>query len=61
MTKSTGARYEITVDGVPRSCRDTKEIAVASAQQLKIRSPHAEVIVRDLENGETIVIKHRPG
>jgi hypothetical protein len=38
----TGARYEIAVDGKPRSCRDVKEIAI-SAHYLKTRNPNADV------------------
>jgi hypothetical protein len=59
MTK-TGARYEIGVDGVPRSCRDVKEIAIASAKQLKIGNPNVDVTVRDLVSGEMAIIKSRP-
>jgi hypothetical protein len=55
-----GARYEIAIDGVPRSCRDVKEIAIASAEHLKLSNPNVPVTVRDLESGETIVIKSRP-
>jgi hypothetical protein len=58
--KATGARYEIAVDGKPRSCRDVKETAIESAQHLKVRNPNVDVTVRDLETGETIVIKSRP-
>ena len=52
MTQPTsGARYEITVDGKPRSNRDTKT---------KSKNPNVEVTVRDLIGGETIVIKNSP-
>ena len=43
------ARWEIAVDGKPRSCRDVKEIAIESAHYLKMRNPNVEVIVRDLD------------
>jgi hypothetical protein len=42
--------------GKPRSYRDVKAVAIQSAQDLKSRNPNIEVAVRDLENGETIVI-----
>jgi hypothetical protein len=45
--KNTGARWEIAVDGTPRSYRDRKEIAIASAEFLKSMNPGAEVAVRD--------------
>jgi hypothetical protein len=56
--KLTGARWEITVDGTPRSYRDVKALAVEGAEYLKSRNPHAEVTVRDYEGVEPpIVIK----
>jgi hypothetical protein len=33
----------------PRSYRDIKAVAVASAEFLKSRNPHSEVAVKDLE------------
>ena len=58
MQKDTGARWEITVDGVPRSYRDRKEMAIEGAEYLKSRNPTSEVTVRDYEGKEpTIVIK----
>ena len=38
-----GAQYELSVDGVPRSYRDRKDIALQSAQFLKSRNPHSVV------------------
>jgi hypothetical protein len=59
--KNTGARWEIAVDGTPRSYRDRKEIAIASAEFLKSMNPGAEVAVRDYEGIEAaIVIKGQP-
>jgi hypothetical protein len=58
--KTTGARYEIAVDGKPVSCRDNKETATTSAEYLKVRNPNVDVTVRDLETGETTVVKSRP-
>src|SRR5712675_684864 len=45
--KQTGARWEITVDGKPRSYRDDRQIAIESAQYLKRKNPNVEVTVRD--------------
>jgi hypothetical protein len=53
-SKDTGARFEIAVDGKPRSYRSDAVTAREGAIFLKIKSPHAEVIVRDVVTGETI-------
>jgi hypothetical protein len=58
MKKNTGARWEITIDGGPRSYRDVKEMAIEGAEFLKVRNPSAVIEVRDLERVEPpIVIK----
>ena len=56
----TGARYQIAVDGQPRSNRDDKAIAIGAAEYLKYKHPHAEVTVHDRETGDTITIKAVP-
>src|SRR5215472_5566288 len=43
--RMTGARYQIAVDGQPRSNRDDKAIAIEAAEYLKYKHPHAEVTV----------------
>ena len=43
MKKDTGAQFEISVDGKPRSYRDTKAIAIASAESLKSRYPNSNI------------------
>ena len=48
--------YEITVAGSPQCYRDIKAIAIGSAEYFKRRNPAAEVAIRDLDNGEIIVI-----
>jgi hypothetical protein len=45
-----------SVDGVPRSYRDRKDIALQSAQILKSRNPNSVVKLKDLKTGEEIVI-----
>jgi hypothetical protein len=58
MKKHTGSRWEITVDGRPRSYDHSKQLAIEGAQYLKLKNPHADVTVRDLEGvEETIVIQ----
>ena len=56
MPKNTGARWEITVDGKPRSYRVDKQIAIESAQYLKRKNPMVEVTVSDLEGVEGTVV-----
>jgi hypothetical protein len=59
--KQPGARWEITVDGKPRSYRVDRQIAVESAQYLKRKNPNVEVTMRDLEGVEgTVVIPPQP-
>ena len=55
-----GPRYEITVDGQPRSNRDDKAIAIEAAEYLKYKHPHAEVTVHDRVTGDKITIKALP-
>jgi len=62
MTQSIqGARYEIFIDGKPRTVRDTKAVALEAGEFLKSKNPNVMVAVRDLVGGETIVIKSGPG
>jgi hypothetical protein len=57
MKKNAGARWEITVDGRPRTYDHDRELAIEAAQLLKRKRPHVDVTVRDLEGvEETIVI-----
>jgi hypothetical protein len=46
MKKHTGPRWEITVDGRPRSYRDRRQIAIESAEYLESKNPNVEVTVR---------------
>jgi len=55
---STGARFEIAIDGTTRTYRDLRELAIEAATRLKTKSPHAEVTVRDLETGKSASVKH---
>jgi hypothetical protein len=55
--KNLGARWEIAADGTPRTYRDDKTIAIDSARYLKFKNPMVEVTLRDLETGETTLIK----
>ena len=55
------ANFELSVDGVPRSYRDRKDLALQSAQILKSRNPNSVVKLRDLQAGEEIVIAFKSG
>ena len=55
------AQFELSVDGVPRSYRDRKDLALQSAQILKSRNPNSVVRLKDLQTGEEIVIAFKSG
>ena len=65
MRQNIGARYQIIVDGMPRSYRDDKAIAIKAALYLKEQRPTSGVTIRDIdtswsatigwENGKAIV------
>ena len=55
------AQFELSVDGVPRSYRDRKDLALQSAQFLKSRNPNSVVRMKDLQTGEEIVIAFQSG
>ena len=42
------AQYEISIDGVPRSYRDRRDIALQTARFLKSRNPHSVVKLKEL-------------
>lgn len=54
-----GGEFAILVDGTPHSYRDTKLTAMGAAHVLKIRKPHSEVAVKDLQTGAITVIAAR--
>ena len=53
----TGARYEIAIDGTPRTYRDTIEGAWAAATTLKTKQPNAQITLRNLQTGAVTVIE----
>jgi hypothetical protein len=55
-----GAQFEISVDGKPRSYRDTKATAIEGAEYLKQRHSHSEVTVKDLKSGEVTMRRGSP-
>jgi hypothetical protein len=56
MKKQSGARWEIVVDGKPRSYDRDKRLAINGAEYLKAKNPNAEATVRDLEGLERPII-----
>jgi hypothetical protein len=57
----TGAQFQISIDGVPRTYRDRKDLALLGAQILKSRNPNSVVKLKDLESGEEVVIAFKSG
>jgi hypothetical protein len=56
MKENTGARWEIAVDGRPRTYDRNRELAIEAGQYLKQKNPNVDVTVRDLEGVEETVI-----
>jgi len=50
------AQFELSIDGVSRTYRDQKELALLAAQILKFKNPQSAVRLKDLKRGEVIVI-----
>ena len=55
--KAPAARFQLSVDGVPRSFRDRKEIAVEAATRLILKYPNSAVAVKDLQSGNGVAVK----
>ena len=59
MKTQTGAQFEISVDGKPRSYRVTKAMAIEAAEYLKNTTPNCDVVVKDLVTGETMAVAYK--
>ena len=57
----TGAEFEISIDGVPRTDRDQKDIALLAAQILKSKNLNSVIRLKDLKTGEEIVVAFKAG
>jgi hypothetical protein len=57
----TGARFEIRIDGTPRSYRDRKDFAMEAARLIKSKNPQSMVEVKDLQSGDVTAVALRPG
>jgi hypothetical protein len=60
LAKVTGARFEISIDGKPRSYRDRKAVAIEAAEYLQGKFPNSEVTVRDLASGKATALAYKP-
>jgi hypothetical protein len=60
MRKPSGAQFEVSIDGTPRTYRDDRTIAIESAENLKRKHPHSTVAVKDLQTGETTAVGYKP-
>jgi hypothetical protein len=56
LTAMTGARFEIRIDGTPRSYRDRKDYAMEAARLIKSKNPHSVVEVKGLQNGDVTAV-----
>ena len=52
----TPAQFEISIDGVPRTYRDQKDLGLLAAQILKSRNSNSVVRLKDLKTGEETVV-----
>ena len=59
--KAPTARFEISIDGVPRSHRDQRDMAIEAAAQLMLKYPNSTVAVKDLQSGEVTAIDYKSG
>ena len=57
----TGARFEIRIDGTPRSYRDRKDFAMEAARLIKSKNPQSMVEVKDLQGEDVTAVALRPG
>ena len=57
----TGAQFEISIDGVPRTYRDRKDLALLAAQSLKSKNSSSVIKLKDLKTGEEIVVAFKAG
>jgi hypothetical protein len=59
--KAPAARFEISIDGVPRSHRDQRDMAIEAAAQLMLPHPNSAVAVKDLQSDEVTAIDCKSG
>jgi len=59
MTSNIRARFEVATDGKPKAWYGDRAQAVEAARSFKAEYPSAGVTLRDVENGEMLVIVRR--
>jgi hypothetical protein len=57
--KNPSGSHFISIDGVPRSHCDRREIAVEAARRLMAKYPHNAVAVKDLQSGERVAADYK--
>jgi hypothetical protein len=57
--KAPSARFEISIDGVPGSHRDQRDMAIEAAAQLMLKYPNSVVAVKDLQSGEWVAAEYK--
>jgi hypothetical protein len=60
VSRPTGARFEVSIDGTPRTYRDLKALAMEAGKLLKRKHPHSAVVVQNLQTGETTAVEYKP-
>jgi len=53
--------YQVSIDGIPRSYCDRKDIALQTARFLKSRHPKSTIRLKDLHAGEEAVVAFQTG
>jgi hypothetical protein len=59
--EQAGAHFEISIDGKPRTYRDTKEEAEQAAGVFKQQHPNSDVVVRDVRRANDPIPLRPPG
>jgi hypothetical protein len=54
-----GAKFEISIDGKPRSHRERREVAIEAAEFLKRKFPNCDIVVKDLQSGEVTAVAYK--
>jgi hypothetical protein len=54
MTTTSGAQFEIKVDGIVRTHRDERAIAIEAARFLQQRNASAKLEITDLRDGSVV-------
>jgi electron transfer flavoprotein alpha/beta subunit len=57
--KAPAAQFEISIDGVPRSHRDQRDMAIEAAARLMLKYPHSVVVVKDLKSGKAVAVDQK--